>query len=383
MFVSSLLARLRRSTTMPSMQPQHELPDSQKRLHLYGLRGILAICGVIAIFMQIFNPGLVWKDNSDGNYQDVLRVIFMPLVWDGNLIASFFLALSCHSIALRFLNSSTSSSFSGSIIRRVFRIVLPVTLSSSIAYGVFGSVGPTFIAKFAEILPNKHIEPPQVPENALVALNAIFQIFWTVRDYYTLAANTFWPTQTLWNVSLIFNQSWTVYFLMVILPYTRPGWHTVALSLFALGSFWMCSWGWYSAAALLLADYTTNPILRLRLDKGLLVHKISESRVPYNLVSIAMIVIGFAFKFTWAALPQYYNKELLLHPYLLLSENTSVDDFADGDPYPRVDNFFVIFGVLLLSETSLLCKRCLSYRPLVVLGRRSLSKFVASSIAYS
>lgn len=374
MFVSSLLALLPRSTTTLSVQQQPESLHSQKRLHLYGLRGILAICGVVAIFMQTFNPGLVWKDNSDSNYQDVLRIIFMPLVWDDNLISSFFLALSCHSIALRFLNSSTSSSVSGSIIRRVFRMVLPVTLSSSIAYAVFGSIGPTSIAKFADILPNKHIEPPQVPENALVALNAIFQIFWSVRDYYTLAANTFWPTQTLWNISLIFNQSWTVYFLMVILPYTRPGWHTGALSLFALGSFWMCSWGWYSAAALLLADYTTNPTLRLRLGKGLMVHKRSGWGVPYKFVSIVMIVIGFAFKFTWAALPQYYNKELLLHPYLLLSENTDVNDFAAGDPYPRVDNFFVIFGVLLLSETSVLCKRCLSNKPLVVLGKRSLSR---------
>ena len=266
MSISSLLSRLQRSTKIAATQQQLGSSDSHQRPYLYGLRGILASCGIFAIFMQTFNPGLVWKDNSDAKYQDVLRVIFLPLIWDEHLITSFFLVLSCHSIALRFLTSPTPSAFSGSIIRRVFRMVIPILLSSSIVYGVFGGIGTKYIEHFAEILPNKHMEAPQVPENGLVALNAIFEVFWVVRDYYTQAANTFWPTHTVWNLSLIFNQSWTVYFLMVILPYTRPGWHTGALALFSLGSFWTCSWGWYSAAALLLADYTTDSTLRLRLE---------------------------------------------------------------------------------------------------------------------
>ena len=78
-------------------------------------------------------------------------------------------------------------------------------------------------------------------------------------------------------------------------------------------------------------------------------------------------------KFTWAVLPQYYNKELVLRPFLHLSEKNSVEGFAGADPYARLDNFFVIFGMLLLSETSALFRRYLSCKPLVSLGRRSLS----------
>jgi hypothetical protein len=84
---------------------------------------------------------------------------------------------------------------------------------------------------------------------------------------------------------------------------------------------------------------------------------------------------GFALKFTWAVLPQYYNKELVLRPFLHLSEKNSVAGFAAADPYARLDNFLVIFGILLLSETNALVRRCLSCRPLVILGKRSMSAF--------
>lgn len=357
------------------MPVETQFPNSARRLHLYGLRGVLAICGLFTVFVQTFIPTLVWNDGRNKGYQNIIRIIFSPVIWDERLISSFFFSLSCHSIALRFLSSPTPSAFSGSIVRRVVRIGFVVTLSSGIVYGVFGGIGIGYIEQLKKSLPNQHIKAPEGPENGVIAMNAIFNFFWVVRNYSTQAANSFWPTQTLWNLSLIFNQSWTVYFLMIILPYTRPGWHTGALSLFALGSFWTCSWGWYSAAALLLADYSTCPSLRLRLDEGLTIYKRLEWRLSYSLASSMMIAIGFAMKFTWAALPQHYDEELQLRPFLQLSEKISIADFAAADPYPRLDNFFVIFGILLLSETSVLTKRFLSCKPLIFLGKRSLSMF--------
>jgi len=348
--------------------------DSDKRLYLYGLRGILATCGIATIFFQTFVPGLAWKDSENPAYQNVLRIVFSPVFWDEHLLSSFFFILSGYAIALRFLSDPKPSSFAGSIVRRVVRLVVAVGLASGISSGVFAGIGTTYIDRFIEIEQNNHISAPQVPENGLVALNSIFNMYWAVTDYYNQAANAFWPTQTVWNLSLIFCQSWTTYFLMVILPYTRPGWHTGALSLFALGSFWVCSWGWFSAAALLIADYTTNSQLRLRLEEGITVNKKLDWKLPYPLVAAAMIIAGFSMKFTWAALPQFYNKELVLRPFLHLSERTNISEYAASGPYARIDNFLVILGILLLTETCIPVKSWLSSRPLVVLGKRSLSK---------
>jgi hypothetical protein len=380
MAFSSLTDKLRTWYTPGTMHSQNQSPGPAAKLHLYGLRGILAVCGILTVFVQTFIPALVWKDMHDSGYQNILRIIFSSIIWDEGLIGSFFIALSCYSIALRFLSAPTPSSFSGSIIRRVIRMTFVTAISCGIVYSTFGGIGTGYIERFTEVLPNQHITAPQVPENGLVALNAIFDIFWAVRDFYSQAANIFWPTQTLWNVSLIFSQSWTVYFLMVILPFTRPGWHAGAIFTFALGSFWTCSWGWYSAAALFLADYDTSSSLCLRLDEDLTVNTRLDWKVPYKYVGGMMAAIGFAMKSTWAVLPQYHDKELLLHPFLLLSERTNVTQFAAADPYPRLDNFLVIFGVLLLSQTSVLVRRSLSCKLLVILGKRSMSGSSSSAV---
>lgn len=373
MAVSSLLLQLRSWTKSAPTQSQPQSQDSREtRAHLYGLRGLLAMSGILTIFVQTFIPALASSEAHGPEYQKILRIIFSPVVWNEDLITSFFFVLSCHSIALRFLSSPTPATFSGSIIRRVIRMAIAIALSCGLVFGIFGGLGTEYINQFKEILPNGQITTPEIPENALAALNAIFDIFWVVRDFYLQAANTFWPTQTIWNLSLIFYQSWTVYFLMILLPYTRPSWHAEGLALFALGCFWMSSWGWYSAAALLMADYVKSPPLRLKLDEGLTIHKRIDWKLPYKFVGGLTMMAGFAMKFTWAVLPQYYNKELVLHPFLDLSEKTSVAKFAAAGPYARVDNFFVIFGILLLSETSVLCKHCLSWKPLVLVGKRSL-----------
>lgn len=376
MAVSSLLPQVRSWTKSAPMQsspqPSH---NSEARVHLYGLRGILAICGIATIFVQTFVPALAFSKAHGPEYQKIFRIIFSPVLWNQDLITSFFFVLSCHSIGLTFLNSPTRGSFSGSVIRRVIRMVIAIAVACGLVFGIFGGVGIEYIDQFKSTLPNEQIATPEVPENELVALNAIFDIFWVVRNFYTQAANNFWPTQTVWNLSLIFYQSWTVYFLMLLLPYTRPNWHAEGLALFALGCFWMCTWGWYSAAALLMADYVTNKPLRLKLDEGMTIHKKLEWKLPYKCVGALMMMAGFAMKFTWTVLPQYYNKELVLHPFVDLSENHTLESFAAADSYARVDNFLVIFGILIMSETSVLFKHCLSWKPLVVLGKRSLSAF--------
>lgn len=377
MAVSSLLPHLGSWTTKSALT---QAPcNSETRVHLYGLRGILAICGIATIFVQTFIPALAYSKAHGPEYQKILRIIFSPVIWSEDLILSFFFVLSCHSVALTFLSSPTPISLSGSIIRRVIRMVIMIALACGIVFGIFGGIGTEYIDRFKEVLPNEQITTPEVPENALIALNSIFDIFWVARSFYTQAANTFWPTQTIWNLSLTFYQSWTVYFLMILLPYTRPSWHLEGLALFALGTFWMCTWGWYSTFALLLADYVKNPTLRLKLDEGLSMHKRLEWKLPYKFIGGIMMTAGFAMKFTWAVLPQYYNKELVLHPYVDLSENHSLESFAASDSYPRVDNFLVIFGTLLMSETSVLLKQCLSWKPLVLLGKRSMGAFILSA----
>lgn len=340
--------------------------------YLYGLRGILALSSLAWIFFQTFVPAVVSNDTTGPTYQKVIRIIFSPLLWNQSLISAFYFALSARSICVRFLNNPKPVAYAGSIIRRIIRMPIAVGLASCIASCIFIGTGTAYVNKFNDVLPNNSISTPGTANNGLTVLNAAFDMFWVVRNYYYQAANDFWPSRTIWNVSLMYQQSWTVYFLMIILPYTRASWHFEGLAVFAFGSFWMCSWGWYDASALLLADYVTNAELRPRLEAGL---KITDDwKLPPAISAALMTAVGVAMKYCWTAFPQYVNEELVLHPYLDLSELTTRGEFVAADPYPRLDNYLVIFGVLLFVETSAHMQSLLSAKWLVCLGRRSFSE---------
>lgn len=362
------------------LKPSGWKNEAQHGTHSYihGLRGILALSSILWIFFQTFVPSVVSHNTAGPTYQKVIRLVFSPILWNESLIQSFFFALSARTICVRFLNDPKPVAYAGSIVRRIIRMAIGVALASGIASGIFKALGTSYVQTFKHVLPNDSIAVPTTPKDGLIALNAMFDLFWVVRSYFYQAANDFWPTQTIWALSLIYQQSWTVYFLMLIFPYSRASWHWQFIAMFAFGSFWMDSWGWYDASALLLADYVINPKLRVRLEEGL---RITEDwKIPLFLPGAAMTVAGLAMKYLWTAFPQHVNAELVLHPYLDLAENTTRAEFAIADPYPRVDNYLVIFGLMLIIETTPQVKDLLSANWLVSLGKRSLSKLLSLSL---
>lgn len=358
---------------LPAIWEADSKPEQHS--HLLGLRGILSVLSIFWIFFETFIPSVVSNNTEGPKYQRIIRFVFSPLLWNLSLIESFFFVLSARSICIRFLRDPRPSTYAGSIIRRILRLPTVIAVSCAIAFSIFGAVGVSYVEKFENVLPNNSISTPASPENALTGLNAIFDFWWVVSGYYYQAANDFWPTRTIWIISAIYQQSYTIYFLMVILPFTRQTWHWQFLTLFALGSFWMNSWGWYDATALLLADYLIDEKLRARFERGL---KIKDDwYIPYAVPGAAMTGAGLVMKYVWTILPQYVDKELVLHPFLDLAENTSRKDFAASDPYPRLDNYLVIFGALLAIEATPKAKEILSSRWLVGLGKRSLSMYLS------
>ncbi|WPH03548.1 Hypothetical protein R9X50_00642800 [Acrodontium crateriforme] len=359
-------------------------PARETQSYLHGIRGLLAISSILWIFFHTFVPTLTAVSAGsppDGpKYEKVIRDVFSPIFWNYSLISSFFFILSARSICVRFINDPKPASFAGSIIRRLVRLPIAVGLASGIASAVMKGMGTEYIQTFRNALPNSSIDVPQIPYDAVAALNSMFELFWVVRSYYFQAANHFWPSGTIWNLSLMYQQSWTVYFLMLILPYSRASWHIQFLGLFAAGSFWMNTWGWYDAIALLLTDYVINPKLSPQLHAGI---KINEHvTIPMVMPGALMTAAGLAMKYVWTLFPQFINEELVLHPYIDLSETTDKNSFAAADPYPRLDNFLFIFGFLLLVETTAVLRSALSANWLVALGKRSLSLFVAQSLVF-
>ena len=159
---------------------------------------------------------------------------------------------------------------------------------------ILSQLGTAYIDQFKTALPNHSVSTPATAQSALVALNSIFDLFWITGDVSEQAANAFWPSGSLWSPSLIYNQGYTVYMLMVLLPFTRASWHPKGLALFALGSFWLESWGWYFATGLLLANVAIDASLNSQLKNGFKVS--GETRCPFFIPATITIAAGLAMK---------------------------------------------------------------------------------------
>ena len=340
--------------------------------YLTGLRGVLALESLSWIFFQTFVPAVVSNDTSGPTYQRILRLSLSVPFWNESLISSFFIILSARTICVPFLQNPCAATYAGSLIRRPLRIAISLSIACGLAILILSQLGTAYIDTFKSTLPNDSIANPATAPAALVVFNSIFDLFWIASDFSEQAANAFWPSATLWCPSLIYYQGYTVYMLMVLLPFTRVWWHPQGLVLFALGSFWLESWGWYSAAGLLLADFAIDDSLKSHLRDGFKIA--GEMRCPPSITVAVLIIAGLAMKYAWAAVPRYSNAELTLHPFFHFSDYTTTATFAKTDPYPRLDDFLVVVGVLILVEVSNNARSFLSARPLLWLGERSLSK---------
>jgi hypothetical protein len=353
------------------------LPPETQVNYFLGLRGILAIQTFLYLFLQLFAPTTV-KDslNPDGPFaQQILRKTVSVLLWNGSLTYSSIVVLSGRTIVLPFFAEPSKLTAASSIFRRPIRLAIPVAFALGITTLMLNGMGRTYISDFLTRTNNKSVSVPTPIPNFLVYFNSLFTLFWATRDFSLQNGSTGSPSQTLWIMSVIFQQSYTLYMTMIIIPFTRPQWRRKALILFIFTAWWVQSWAWYSITGLLFADLAHTFNLRQVLGRGLPI-KIwsrSELRIPIAVPSILCMFVGFMMQYIWVAWkPQDVNGELIAHGGIYVSGR--FNEGADFTvPQPRVDNYLVILGFYFLLESSQLLRWFLSIDALVWLGKRSYS----------
>lgn len=342
--------------------------------YLIGLRGIVVLQSFLFVFFQVFLPTAVPDSkNQDGPlYQTILRKSFSVIFVNESLIYSWIIFLSARTIALPYLNNTTREVCASSIFRRSIRLWLPTFVAFSIAVAAFTAANTAYITDFFTRTGNVSTETPMRMRNFLVYFNSLFDIFWVNKQYSYQAANKAFPSGTMWIVSVLFQQSYTVYMTMIIVPYTRLSWRVKALVLFILTAFWVQSWAWYSVTGLLITDAVLNMDLQVRSRTGFKVGKFS---IPVWPLYAAFILTGIILQFLFISWkPSMRNNEH--HGHTGLYTEGMLNDEQDLDqPLARVDNYFFMLGAMLLIETYDMPQRVLRLRPLVALGRRSFSEY--------
>ena len=360
---------MRALPSFPLFPPSTPLPLPSQN-YLIGLRGILAIETFLFVFFQTFLPAAtVDSRNATGPlYQVALRKSLSVLLWNDAFIYSFVVLLSARTICLPFLLNSTRTVCSSSIFRRGIQLWIPVTVAFSFSAIAFSYPDTSYIIEFIRITGNTSISAPKALPDFLNYFNSLFDIFWVTRSYASQSANQAFPSGTLWIVSLLFQQSYTIYMAMVAIPYTLPAWRVKAFALFILSAWWVQSWAWYSISGLLLADAAINLKFRLKSRLGIQVGRKTLPVWPfYALLLCTGALLQFLFV-SWR--PQYRNQELRGHTGLYNSASLNEGDDLN-EPQARDDCYFMIMGIMLFVETFTILQRALGCGVLVSLGRRS------------
>lgn len=326
-------------------------------------------------FLRVFTPAAVkGSNNEDGPaYQLALRKSLSVLFWNDTLIYGSIIFLSARTICLPFLLDSSKTVLASTVFRRGIRLWFPVAASMIVVYFVFTQTMATRLLAFATMIGNESLDTDiYLLPSSLANFNAIFMTFWTTHNFQLQAASFAFPSQMLWVISAVFQQSYTVYITMVIIPYTRPRWRIFGAIAFILTAWWVYSWAWYSISGLLVADAVMNMGLQPGGSASYLTIS-KKIRLPVWIVGGLLMAAGFIMQFVWtAARPDLQNAELMYHTgiYSTGGLNKGVDVTA---AQIRADCYLIILGFSLILETSSVVKSAFRNKFLVLLGRRSLS----------
>ncbi|KAF1935213.1 hypothetical protein EJ02DRAFT_460576 [Clathrospora elynae] len=353
--------------------------------YLVGVRGLFVIQSFLFIFLQVFAPSAVAHSANalhapSSTFHKALKFVSI-IFWNDGIIYSSFLIISARTICLPFMtgsNAGTKSSIAGSVFRRGLRLWFPVAVALAISTGVFHAIGYHHVDEFAQSTGNLSILVPYKIDSALIYFNSVFNLFWVTNKFSDQAGNYAFPGQMMWVINVIYQQSFTVYMTMVIIPYTRKSWRVKASFFFILTAWWVQSWAWYSITGLLLADMSMNMDFKVKAQRGIKIYRSIRlpSYIPYTII----LASGIVMQYLWAAWrPEYRDEEIAAHGGLYYTGGLN-EDFDVKQPQARDDNYLALLGFFLFVETSDLLQWALANPLFVYLGKRSLSYFLVQSI---
>lgn len=175
----------------------------------------------------------------------------------------------------------------------------------------------------------------------------------------------------MWIVTAVFQQSYTVFVAMVIIPYTRKSWRVYGAILFILTAWWVYSWAWYSITGLLLADAVMNMGFREKSKAGISLGPIWFPAWP---LYIAVMAAGWIMQFVWvAARPDLANEEIKYHTGLYATGGLYTWN-DPNNPQLRADVYLIVIGFFGLLEHFDWMRTIFANPVFRFLGKRSFGK---------
>ena len=241
----------------------------------------------------------------------------------------------------------------GAAFRRPFRLLGPAVFGLTLAsvLSATGAFAPG--VRMATALNSNLARPARIWTSALEFFNSLVAYFFAEPGfgYFDRAFAFIPPSGVAWVLPIIFQQTYTCITLAYILPYTRLQAKVIGYLGFGLLCYWVGSWAWYSLTGLIICEFATvyAPItprsfpLRWSRQGRTLFH------MPLWLPPLAVMAIGVVQKYVWASYPSGRANEYVAHTDILTAGLIRNLDPA-RTPFPRIDDWMVITGLLITVE---------------------------------
>lgn len=368
---------------------------SNRITYIEGLRGLVGLQTLLWIFFRIFAPAVVTDRDIDGtfpadftktcpNWQNILRKVFSPLMWNGSLQATMFIIIMGRVGMHTFFERRNGLSLAGPGFRRPFRLLMPLAMALALTSVLAVTGSFKHASAMADALNNDLAHPPKVWASTVEYINTLVAYFFTPYAYTTSVASSYIPPSgIMWFTSVVFQQTYVIMVYAWLMPFTVFRWKNIGLISLTLLSAWMGRWSWYTLTGLGIAEYSI--VYRQILpEHGIPLNSEKTKFLNAKLIPVIFVFLGVLFKYLWISiLPADYYSEVVGHINLntgMLNHNFDVNNIA----YPRWDDWFLCTGLLVLVELSPRLQRFFSSRFLTYLGRLSFSiALVAGTVMLS
>ncbi|BDD55187.1 hypothetical protein MPDQ_007681 [Monascus purpureus] len=367
-----------------------EHPTVHEQQYLVGFRGLLVVQAFLWTFLQTFAPVTVYPTrNQYGPFpQMMVRKTLAVLFWNEYFIYAGFVILSARSLAIPFLRKPSGDVIARAVMCRSITLWFPVMIGLAIVKLAFNDRFFAVLDLFRSRTGNNTMPFPYKLPSTLAYWNSVYNVFWTTHDFTAQAGSTAFPTQTLWLLSVVYVQSYTVYMTMVIIPWTRAKWRVQGAFFFIITAWWCQSWAWFTISGLVLCDAVMNMDFKERSQRGIPLEIPVKSlrrpngqpyRVPVWVPAVFCLTASLIMQYLWAAWrPQWFNAEFKYHSALYYTAGLNTE-YMTHHTAARADSYLMVLGIFILLESYDVLQRFFQNPFLMYLGRRSLSFFLTQS----
>ena len=368
----------------------------QRRIdYLDGMRGMACLFVSLAHFSLIFFIGIANPGAPNHYYQFEFwyRALFGAITNNASLLLGTFFALPARTMCQRYLLKGGLGSMADATVRRIPRLMLPVTGAALINYFLMDVNGFKWVRRLASRTWSVW-SYWQMYDNALVFANAVLTLCWGAPPEQP-ALVTGYATGVLWTIPVIVQGMWTCMIASLVAHEIKSTWKRYSFYFLAvLFSWYANTWDCFFVVGLIVGDMDSKLRYREAAARGFPV-PIPALRGKHRWVHVHGKILAWLFFFAccvqqWLTYVRgapggnFSNIEHSVHPDWQTARPQAWYGAIAWSGYtnPAITGFFLILAVFIIVDMSEWMQKFFRLRIWHWLGLHSMAVYLLHGIVW-